>query len=105
MDLSFPDSISANTFASATVQVVADQQVISTGPYAIVRHPMYASALLYLLGTPLALESYWGLVPIAAIVPLLIWRLFDEERLLREQLAGYSDYQQRVRHRLLPGIW
>ena len=62
-------------------------------------------APLYLLGTPLALESYWRLVPIAAIVPLLIWRLFDEEGLLREQLAGYSDYQQRVRHRLLPGIW
>jgi protein-S-isoprenylcysteine O-methyltransferase Ste14 len=94
-----------NTFASATVQVVAEQQVISTGPYAIVRHPMYASALLYLLGTPLALGSYWGLVPIAAILPFLIWRLFDEERLLREQLAGYSDYQQKVPNRLLPGIW
>jgi protein-S-isoprenylcysteine O-methyltransferase Ste14 len=94
-----------NTFASATVQIVADQQVISTGPYAIVRHPMYASALLYLLGTPLALGSYWGLVPIAATLPFLIWRLFDEERLLRDQLAGYSDYQQKVRHRLLPGIW
>ena len=94
-----------NTFASATVQVVAGQQVISTGPYAIVRHPMYASGLLMLLGTPLALGSYWGLVPVAAMAPFLIWRLFDEERLLRDQLAGYREYQQKVRHRLLPWIW
>jgi protein-S-isoprenylcysteine O-methyltransferase Ste14 len=94
-----------NTFASATVQVVAGQQVISTGPYAIVRHPMYASGLLMLLGTPLALGSYWGLVPVAAMSPFLIWRLFDEERLLRDQLAGYREYQQKVRHRLLPWIW
>jgi protein-S-isoprenylcysteine O-methyltransferase Ste14 len=94
-----------NTFASATVQVVAGQQVISTGPYAIVRHPMYASGLLMLLGTPLALGSYWGLVPVAAMAPFLIWRLFDEERLLRDQLAGYREYQQKVRDRLLPWIW
>ena len=94
-----------NTFASATVDVVADQKVISTGPYAIVRHPMYASALLYLLGTPLALGSYWGLIPIALMMPLLIWRLRDEERLLREKLPGYREYQRKVRHRLLPRIW
>jgi len=94
-----------NAFASATVQIVAGQQVISTGPYAIVRHPMYASGLLMLLGTPLALGSYWGLVPVAAMSPFLIWRLFDEERLLRDQLAGYREYQQKVRHRLLPWIW
>ena len=94
-----------NTFASATVDVVADQRVISTGPYALVRHPMYASALLYLLGTPLALGSYWGFLPIAAVMPLLIWRLFDEERLLRERLQGYREYQQKVRYRLVPGIW
>ena len=94
-----------NTFASATVGVVADQRVISTGPYALVRHPMYASALLYLLGTPLALGSYWGFLPIAAVMPLLIWRLFDEERLLRERLQGYREYQQKVRYRLVPGIW
>jgi protein-S-isoprenylcysteine O-methyltransferase Ste14 len=94
-----------NTFSSATVQVVADQTVVSTGPYAIVRHPMYASGLLYLLGTPLALGSYWGLIPIACLLPFLIWRLFDEEQLLGETLPGYREYQQKVRHRLLPGIW
>src|SRR4030095_8678675 len=93
-----------NSFTSATIEVAAGQTVISTGPYAIVRHPMYASALLYLLGTPLALGSYWGLVPLAATLPFLIWRLFDEERLLREQLPGYREYQQKVRYRRLPRI-
>lgn len=94
-----------NTFSSATIEVIEGQQIISTGPYAIVRHPMYASAFLYLIGTPLALGSYWGLLPIAAMMPFLIWRLFDEERLLAAELPGYSDYQEKVRFRLVPGIW
>jgi protein-S-isoprenylcysteine O-methyltransferase Ste14 len=94
-----------NTFTAATIQVVAEQTVVSTGPYAIVRHPMYASGLLYLLGTPIALGSYWGLIPFVCLVPFLIWRLFDEEQLLCETLPGYREYQQKVRHRLLPGIW
>jgi len=94
-----------NTFTAATIQVVAEQTVVSTGPYAIVRHPMYASGLLYLLGTPIALGSYRGLIPFVCLVPFLIWRLFDEERLLRETLPGYREYQHKVRHRLLPGIW
>jgi protein-S-isoprenylcysteine O-methyltransferase Ste14 len=94
-----------NTFTSATIEVAEDQRVISTGPYAIVRHPMYASALLYLAGTPLALGSFWGLLPIAAMMPFLIWRLFDEERLLAASLPGYVAYQQRVRHRLIPFVW
>jgi protein-S-isoprenylcysteine O-methyltransferase Ste14 len=94
-----------NTFSSATIEVIEGQQIISTGPYAIVRHPMYASAFLYLIGTPLALGSYWGLLPIAAMMPFLIWRLFDEERLLAAELPGYSDYQKKVRFRLVPRIW
>ena len=93
------------TFSSATIEVIEGQQIISTGPYAIVRHPMYASAFLYLIGTPLALGSYWGLLPIAAMMPFLIWRLLDEERLLAAELPGYSDYQKKVRFRLVPGIW
>src|SRR6516225_5322215 len=72
----------ANTFAFATIQVTAHQKVISTGPYAVLRHPMYAGGSLYLLGTPLALGSYRGLLPLAAMIPFLIWRLFDEERFL-----------------------
>jgi len=94
-----------NTFTSATIEVAPGQTVISTGPYAVVRHPMYASALLYLGGTPLALGSYWGLVPFAALLPFLMWRLFDEEKFLSETLPGYVEYQRKVRHRLVPGIW
>jgi protein-S-isoprenylcysteine O-methyltransferase Ste14 len=94
-----------NTFTSATIEVAENQTVISTGPYAIVRHPMYASALLYLLGTPLALGSYYGLLPVAAMVPFLIWRLIDEERFLATNLPGYSEYQQKVRRRLVPFLW
>jgi protein-S-isoprenylcysteine O-methyltransferase Ste14 len=94
-----------NTFTSATIEIAENQKVISTGPYAIVRHPMYASASLYLLGTPLALGSYWALIPVAAMIPLLIWRLFDEERFLATNLSGYIEYQKRVRRRLVPFIW
>ena len=94
-----------NTYTSATVQVVANQRVIDTGPYALVRHPMYASALLYLFGTPLALGSYWGLLPFFFVIPFLVWRLFDEERMLTRELEGYREYQQRVRYRLVPGLW
>lgn len=94
-----------NTFTSATIEVAADQRVISTGPYAIVRHPMYASASLYILGTPLALGSLWGFVPVAVMLPFLIWRMFDEERFLAQNLPGYVEYQKRVRHRVIPFLW
>jgi protein-S-isoprenylcysteine O-methyltransferase Ste14 len=94
-----------NSFSSATIEVAADQKVIATGPYAVVRHPMYAGGMLYLLGTPLALGSYWGFVPLAAMMPLLLWRLADEERLLERNLPGYAQYRQRVRHRLVPFVW
>ncbi len=94
-----------NTFTSATIEVAADQKVISTGPYAIVRHPMYASALLYLIGTPLALGSFWGLLALSAMIPFLIWRLYDEESFLAGNLPGYTEYQKTVRHRLIPFVW
>ena len=95
----------ANPFTSATIEVAEAQTVIATGPYAIVRHPMYASASLYLLGTPLALGSYWGLIVLGAMIPFLLWRLVDEERFLAQHLPGYTAYQQRVRHRLVPFVW
>ena len=94
-----------NTFTAATIQIAENQTVISSGPYAIVRHPMYASGLLYFFGTPLALGSYWGFVPLAATLPFLIWRLLDEERFLAKNLRGYAEYQRRVRHRLVPFVW
>ena len=95
----------ANTYTAATIQLAQNQTVISTGPYAIVRHPMYASASLYVLGTPLALASWWGLVAVAMFIPLLVWRLLDEERFLAANLRGYSEYQQRVPYRLVPRVW
>jgi protein-S-isoprenylcysteine O-methyltransferase Ste14 len=95
----------ANTFTSATIVVERDQHVVSTGPYAIVRHPMYAGALVMLLGIPLALASWWALVPIPVMVAVIAWRLGDEERQLVADLAGYADYRARVRSRLVPGVW
>ena len=66
---------------------------------------MYASAVLLLIGTPLALGSYWGLIALAVILPSLLWRILDEERLLHEQLPGYADYQKKVGYRILPRVW
>jgi protein-S-isoprenylcysteine O-methyltransferase Ste14 len=94
-----------NRFTSATIEVSEDQRVISTGPYAIVRHTMYASGSLYLFGTPLALGSYWAFVPIVAMMPFLIWRLLDEERFLSRTLPGYAEYRKAVPYRLVPFVW
>jgi protein-S-isoprenylcysteine O-methyltransferase Ste14 len=94
-----------NTSAAATVEIAPDQRVITTGPYAHLRHPQYAGALLYLSGMPLALGSWWGLLVFAAMVPFLIWRLLDEERLLAKDLPGYAEYQGTVQSRLIPGIY
>jgi protein-S-isoprenylcysteine O-methyltransferase Ste14 len=95
----------ANTFAAATIRVESGQKVISTGPYAVVRHPMYATALLMLLGIPIALGSWWGVLIVAVILPALAWRLIDEERVLLRDLDGYADYRRRVRARLIPYVW
>jgi protein-S-isoprenylcysteine O-methyltransferase Ste14 len=94
-----------NTFASGTIEVVAEQRVISTGPYALVRHPMYIGALVMLVGVPLALGSWWGLLAIIPMTTVLIFRLLDEEKFLGKNLAGYSDYQSKVRYHLFPLIW
>jgi len=95
----------ANTYAAATIQVAADQRVISTGPYAIVRHPMYAAALLMLLGIPIAPGSLWGVLVWVALLPALAWRLTDEERVLLRDLEGYSEYRRNVPWRLIPYLW
>jgi protein-S-isoprenylcysteine O-methyltransferase Ste14 len=94
-----------NSYAASTIQVETDQPVVSTGLYGIVRHPMYSAALLLLVFTPLALGSYWGLLVVAAIVPVLAWRFLDEERFLHRNLPGYTEYCGKVRYRLVPKIW
>lgn len=94
-----------NSFAASTIRVEANQPVISTGVYAIVRHPLYSAALPLLICTPVALGSYWGLLVALAAIPVLAWRLLDEERFLRENLPGYADYCRATRFRLIPGIW
>jgi protein-S-isoprenylcysteine O-methyltransferase Ste14 len=94
-----------NPFAAATVNVETEQTVISRGPYALVRHPMYSGGLLLFLGAPLALGSWWGLVLFPPFLVLIIWRLKNEERYLSNHLPGYRDYCARVTNRLIPSIW
>lgn len=94
-----------NTFASATIQVESGQRVISDGPYRFVRHPMYSALLLLILPTSLALGSYLALPVAALLVPVLVYRLVHEERLLRRDLPGYNEYCKRTRYRLVPGLY
>jgi len=94
-----------NSYTSATVKVAAEQKVVSTGPYAVVRHPMYAGAGVFVLVTPLALGSYVVLPASALIIPILAWRLLNEEKVLRRDLPGYAEYCERTRYRLVPGVW
>jgi protein-S-isoprenylcysteine O-methyltransferase Ste14 len=94
-----------NSYAASTVTVEAGQPVVSTGLYAIVRHPMYSAALVMSGFTPPALGSYWGLLMIVPIVATLAWRLIDEERVLKRDLPDYADYCRQVRYRLIPGVW
>jgi len=94
-----------NSFASGTIEVGAEQRVIATGPYALVRHPMYIGALVMLAGVPFALGSLWGLLALIPMALLLVARLLDEEKFLAKNLAGYQAYQSKVKHRLIPLIW
>jgi protein-S-isoprenylcysteine O-methyltransferase Ste14 len=94
-----------NSFGSATVKIAKDQKVIRTGPYAIVRNPMYSSAALYFIGTSLALDSYWGLIPAILTILGLVSRLLDEEKYLAENLPGYTEYCSHVRWHLVPGVF
>ena len=97
--------IKVNTYAASVIEVAEDQKVIATGPYALVRHPMYAGSLPILIGTPLALGSWWGLSALLVFVPAYIWRLVAEESFLRKNLPGYTEYTGKVRYRLVPHVW
>lgn len=96
-----------NSFAAPVVklQTEREQRVISTGPYAHVRHPMYSGMVLFFAGVPLLLGSWWGLVTAPIFIALFAVRIGIEERTLREGLPGYADYAARVRYRLMPGVW
>jgi protein-S-isoprenylcysteine O-methyltransferase Ste14 len=94
-----------NPFAAATIELTLDQKVIATGPYAVIRHPMYSGAVVMLLGTPLALGSWWGLLVFILITFIIVWRLLEEEKFLSKGLSGYKEYCQKVRYRLVPFIW
>jgi protein-S-isoprenylcysteine O-methyltransferase Ste14 len=94
-----------NPFASRVVEVEQGQRVISTGPYALVRHPMYLGTSIMWLATPIALGSYWAL-PVFLILPIvLVYRIMNEEEVLLRELPGYREYTQKVKYRLIPGIW
>ncbi|AHC26835.1 MULTISPECIES: methyltransferase family protein [Mycobacteriaceae] len=94
-----------NNYAAATVRVEADQPLVSTGLYGWVRHPMYTGAAIMMFGTPLALDSLWGLLGVAAAAPVIVARIRDEEQLLAAELAGYREYMDTVRFRLIPHVW
>jgi protein-S-isoprenylcysteine O-methyltransferase Ste14 len=94
-----------NSYAAATITVEAEQKVVSTGLYGLVRHPMYVGTLIMMIGTPLALDSYWGLLAIVLALPVLAARINDEEKMLRQELDGYDEYMEKVHYRLVPGVW
>ena len=94
-----------NSYLSATVEVQKDQTVVNDGPYSIVRHPMYSAALLLFIASPLALGSYWALLTLPVMVLVLALRCLDEEKALKKDLPGYSDYCKKVKYRLIPFIF
>jgi protein-S-isoprenylcysteine O-methyltransferase Ste14 len=94
-----------NTYAAANVRVEEGQKVISTGVYGFVRHPMYFGALFLFIGTPLALGSWWTLLLVPALIPILVARILNEEKVLVRELPGYVEYKHNVRYRLIPGVW
>lgn len=97
--------LTVNSYLSRTVEVDAGQKVVSSGPYGIVRHPMYFGVTIMYLASPLALGSYWALLPAVLIIPILVARILNEEQVLLRDLPGYAEYRQKVKYRLLPGVW
>lgn len=94
-----------NSYAAANITVEADQTVVSTGLYGLVRHPMYVGTVIMMVGVPLALGSYWGLVLLVPALFVLAVRILDEEKLLHQELDGYDEYTHKVHYRLVPGVW
>lgn len=103
--LTFVWVLTVNSYLSRTVQVDVGQKDVSTGPYSIVRHPMYAGVIVMYMASPLALGSYWAILPAALVIPLLIARIRNEEEVLVRDLPGYAEYRQKIKYRILPGVW
>lgn len=94
-----------NSYASRIIEVQAGQKVISTGPYSVVRHPMYSAVCIMYLFTPIALGSYWAIIPMLLIIPIIVLRILNEEETLKKDLPGYTEYVTKTRYRLIPFIW
>jgi len=94
-----------NSYASRTIEVVEGQKVVTTGPYSIIRHPMYLGTLVMYLLTPIALGSWWAAPIFFLYIPIIVWRIFNEEKVLLRDLPGYREYCQERNYRLLPLIW
>jgi protein-S-isoprenylcysteine O-methyltransferase Ste14 len=97
--------VAQNGYAAANITVESGQTLVSTGLYGLVRHPMYSGSVIMMVGVPLALDSYWGLVFVIPALAALALRIRDEEELLQQQLSGYSEYEQQVHYRLVPFVW
>lgn len=103
--LLFAEVARENEWLSRVVEVAEGQQVVTTGLYGIVRHPMYLATVLMFMAMPLVLGSWWALLPFGLYIPVIVSRTLDEERLLRKELAGYDDYCSNVRWRIIPFVW
>jgi protein-S-isoprenylcysteine O-methyltransferase Ste14 len=94
-----------NRYAAANITVAEGQKVVTTGLYGVVRHPMYTAALIMMAGIPIALDAWWGLAAVPIVLAIFVLSIRDEVKVLRQELAGYSEYTEQTRHRLVPGVW
>jgi protein-S-isoprenylcysteine O-methyltransferase Ste14 len=97
--------VAQNGYAAANITIESGQTLVTTGLYGLVRHPMYSGSVIMMVGVPLALDSYWGLVFVIPALVALALRIRDEEELLLQQLSGYREYEQQVHYRLVPFVW
>jgi len=94
-----------NRWAGRRIETIPGQKVVSTGPYAVLRHPMYTATLVFMFASAVALGSWWAVIPVILFVPVLVVRIRNEEEVLLRELPGYRDYLNKVRYRLLPLVW
>ena len=98
-------TMQVNSFLSRVIEVAENQKVIDTDVYGIVRHPMYVSMIVLYVISPIVLGSWWAVIPALVIIPVIVFRILDEEKALEQELPGYVEYKQRVKYRLIPFVW